>query len=231
VAVTAVASAVLHAFLVAGGLGHVAALLGALAYAFGTLVFPYDTSLWGHTTGASFLLAALCLAYWPGGTRRPLLAGVLGGLAVLVEYPGLFGLAAVGCALLTPRTRWRQRFAFAAGAAGPLLGLAVYQKLAFGGFLTTAVSQGNPIFRDSVRAFGVLGEIDPGAVSGLLLSSYRGLFLYCPVLLFAALGAWQRWRSGSRMLVVACLGAFAASVAFVGSFMPGRAAPRAVPAT
>jgi hypothetical protein len=218
VAITAAASAVLYAFLFASGLGHSAALLGALAYAFGTLVFPYDTSLWGHTTGASLLLAALCLAHWPGGARSPLLAGALGGLAVLVEYHALFGLAAVGCALLTPRTSWRQRFSFAAGAAGPLLGLALYQKLAFGGFLTTAVSQGNPIFRDPVRVFGVLDEIDPGAVFGLLLSSYRGLFLFCPVLLFACLGSWQRWREGRRMLVAACLGAFAASVAFVASF-------------
>lgn len=218
VAVTAAASALLYLFLAAGGLAHAAALLGALAYAFGTLVFPYDTSLWGHATGASCLLAALCLAHWPGGTRVPLLAGALGGLAVLVEYPALFGLAAVGCALLSPRCSWRQRFVFAAGAAAPLLLLALYQKLAFGGFLTTAVSQGNPMFRDQVRVFGVLGEIDPGAVFGLLFSSYRGLFLFCPVLLFAGLGSWQRWREGRRGLVAACLGAFAVSVLFVASF-------------
>ena len=226
VAITAAAGAVLYGFLVAGGLGHAAALLGVLAHAFGTLVFPYDTSLWGHATGASCLLAALCLAHWPGGTRAPLLAGVLGGLAVLVEYHALFGLAAVGSALLTPGSSRRQRFAFAAGAAGPLLLLAVYQKLAFGGFLTTAISQGNPIFRDPVRVFGVLGEIDPGAVSGLLFSSYRGLFLFCPVLLFAALGGWQCWHSGRRMLVATCLAAFAASVAFVASFneWPGGSA-------
>jgi hypothetical protein len=218
VAATAAASALLYLFLAARGLDHAAALVGALAYAFGTLVFPYDTSLWGHATGASCLLAALCLAHWPGGTRAPLLAGALGGLAVLVEYPALFGLAAVSCALLSPRCSWRQRLVFAAGAAPPLLLLALYQKLAFGGFLTTAISQGNPIFRDPLRAFGVLGEIDPGAVFGLLFSSYRGLFLFCPVLLFAALGGWQCWRSGRRMLVAACLAAFAASVAFVASF-------------
>jgi hypothetical protein len=226
VAVTAAASVLLYLFLAAGGLAHAAALLGALAYAFGTLVFPYDTSLWGHSTGASCLLAALCLAHWPGGTRAPLLAGALGGLAVLVEYPALFGLAAVGCALLSPRCSWRQRFGFAAGAAAPLLLLALYQKLAFGGFLTTAVSQGNPLFRDQVRVFGVLGEIDPGAVFGLLFSSYRGLFLFCPVLLFACLGSWQRLREGRRGLVAACLGAFAVSVLFVASFnaWPGGSA-------
>jgi hypothetical protein len=218
VAITAAASAVLYAFLFASGLGHTAALLGAFAYAFGTLVFPYDTSLWGHSTGASLLLAALCLAHWPGGARSPLLAGALGGMAVLVEYHALFGLAAVGCALLSARCSWRQRFAFAAGAAGPLLLLAIYQKLAFGGFLTIALSRGNPIFRDPVRLFGVLGEIDPGAISGLLLSSYRGLFLFCPVLLFAAIGSWQGWREGRRTLVAACLAAFAASLVFVASF-------------
>lgn len=218
VAWTAAASALLYLFFVAGGLAHAGALLGALAYAFGTLIFPYDTSLWGHTTAAACLLAALCLAWWPGGTRAPLLAGALGGLAVLVEYPALFGLAAVGLALLSPRCSWRQRFTFAAGAAGPLLLLAVYQKLAFGGFLTTAVSQGNPIFRDSVRVFGVLGEIDPAALYGLLFSSYRGLFLFSPVLLFACVGSWQRWREGRRGLVAACLASFTVSLLFVASF-------------
>ena len=218
VAWTAAASVVLYLFLAAGGLAHADALLGALAYAFGTLVFPYDTSLWGHSTAAACLLAALCLAHWPGGTRSPLLAGALGGLAVLVEYPALFGLAAAGCALLSPRCSWRQRFEFAAGAAAPLLLLAIYQKIAFGGFLTTAVSQGNPIFRDQVRVFGVLGKIDPGALWGLLFSSYRGLFLFCPVLLFACLGSWQRWWERRRGLVAACLAAFTISVLFVASF-------------
>ena len=218
VAVTAAACALLYAFLAASGFGEVAALLGVLAFAFGTLVFPYDTSLWSHSTGASLLLAALCLAYWPGGPRAPFCAGLLGGLAVLVEYHALFGLAAVGAALATPPARWRERLTFAAGAAGPLLGLAVYQKLAFGGFLVTAVSQGNPIFRDQVRVFGVLGSIDPEAISGLLLSGYRGLFVFCPVLAFAAAGAWQRWQEGRRVFVAACLAGFAASVAFVGSF-------------
>jgi hypothetical protein len=50
------------------------------------------------------------------------------------------------------------------------------------------------------------------------VSSYRGLFLYCPVLLFAAVGAVEHWRTGRRLPVVACSLAFAASVALIASF-------------
>src|SRR5512145_392488 len=48
VAWTAAATVVLFLFLAASGFARHEALLGALAWAFGTLMFPYDTSLWGH---------------------------------------------------------------------------------------------------------------------------------------------------------------------------------------
>jgi hypothetical protein len=218
VAWTAAATVALYLFLGAGGLAHSEALLGTLAYAFGTLVFPYDTSIWGHSTAAACLLASLCLAAWPGGVRRALPAGLLGGLAVLLEYHALLALAAIGAVWLANGSRWRQRFEFAAAAALPMLGLLICQRLAFGGWLTTAISRGNPIFRDPTRAFGVLGGVDWSAAWGLLFSPWRGLFLYCPVLLFAFVGSRQLWREGRRTLVAASLAAFAASVLIVASF-------------
>jgi hypothetical protein len=217
VAWTAAASAVLYLSLAAFGLTRVDALLGALAYAVGTLVFPYDTSIWGHTTAAACLLSALCLAWWPGGSRRPWLAGLLGGLAVLIEYAAVFGLAAVGCGFLARAQGWRRRSQFLAGAAIPLLALLVHQKLAFGGYLTTAVELSNPALLDESRAFGVFGGVDWAAVRGLLSSTWRGLFVFSPILLFAPVGARQQWRSGRRMLVAACLAGFLASVLFVAT--------------
>ena len=91
---------------------------GALALAFCTLIFPYDTSLWGHPTAAACLLAALCLAWWPGGVRQSGLAGALGGFAVLCDYLAVFGLTAASLALLVRRTSWRQRLTFGAAHAG-----------------------------------------------------------------------------------------------------------------
>jgi len=218
---TAIATVVLFHFLAAFGLGATDALLGALAYAFGTLIFPYDTSIWGHTTAAACVLGALCLANWPGGgARLPLLAGLLGGLAVLIEYTAVFPLAATGLTLLAPRCRWRQRFEFGAGAALPLLVLLLYQNAAFGGYLVTASSQSNPVFIDGARAFGLLGPIEPAGVWGLLLSRWRGLFLYCPVLLFAFAGALQCWRERRRWLITACLVAFLGCVLFISSIGP-----------
>lgn len=218
VAWTAAATAVLWLFLAAAGLTRSDALLGALAYAFATLVFPYDTSLWGHTTAASCLLIALCLAWWPGGVRWPWLAGALGGLAVLIEYLALLPLVAVVAAAIVREVRSRERLAFGAAALLPLLVLPLYQHAVFGDPFATATSQGNPGFREPGRAFGVLGPVDPGALWGLSFSAWRGLFLYCPVLLFAAVGGAQRWRSGERSLVAACLTGFTATLLFVASF-------------
>jgi hypothetical protein len=219
VAFTAAATVLLFLHLGAVGFATREALLGSLAYAFGTLVFPFDTSLWGHTTAAACVLGALCLAWWPGGMRWPPLAGALGSLAVLVEYTAALPFAAAAAPLALPGTRWRQRIAFAAGALPPLAILLLYHQLAFGDYLATATSRGNPVFRDPEGAFGgVLGGILPDALFGLTFSAWRGLFLFCPVLLFSALGAWQQWRAGRRALVGACLAAFAASLLLVASF-------------
>jgi hypothetical protein len=217
VAWTAAATVVLFLFLGASGFSRNDALLGALAYAFGTLIFPYDTSLWGHTTAAACLLAALCLAWWPGGVRWPWLAGLLGGYAVLVDYLALFPLVPLGLALLVRRASWRDRIAFAAGVGVPLLVLLLYQRAVFGGFLTTASSQSNPVFIDETRVFGLVGGVDASAVVGLLLSRWRGLLLYCPVLVFSGLGAWQCWRAGQKPLVAACGASFVAQLLFVAS--------------
>jgi hypothetical protein len=217
VAWTAASTVVLFLFLGAGGFTRSEALLGALAHAFGSLIFPYDTSLWGHPTAAACALAALCLAWWPGGMRWPWLAGLLAGFAVLCDYLAVFAVAAVASAPLVRHTRWRERFAFAAGGALSVLVLLLYQRSLFGGFLTTASSQSNPVFLDPTRTFGLIGSFDAGALFGLLFSTWRGLFTYCPVLLFAGVGAWQRWRGGARALVVGCGACFALQVAFLAS--------------
>jgi len=214
---TAAASSVLFAFLSAHGFSGPDALLSAIAYAFATLVFPYDTSIWGHTAAASCLLGSLCLALWPGA-KGATLAGVLGGLAMLVEYTAVVGLAAVGAALLGRGVPWRRRLEFGAGAALPLLALLLYQKVAFGGFLTTAASQSNPIFLDPDRTLGLFGRFDWHALWLQTFSIERGLFAFCPGLLFAGLGARQHWRGGRKTLVLVALGAFAATLLLISTF-------------
>lgn len=64
----------------------------------------------------------------------------------------------------------------------------------------------------------MLGGVDPAALFGLSFSAWRGLFAYCPVLLFAAAGGGQQWRAGGRAFVVACLAGFALTLLFVPSF-------------
>jgi len=236
----AAASVVMFLFLVARGSTARAAALPPLAYAFATLILPFDTSLWGHTTAAACVLVAVSLVFWPpartphtGGDpvvdpmtvserhrtiRRLLVAGCCAGFAVLIDYLAVFSLAAIGTAVIFRDRKWPQVAAFAAGAAGPILLLLSYQKIVFGGALTATVVTTNPVFVSAGHAWGAVGGIDAEALWRLLISPYRGLFVYCPALLFAAVGGWRRWRDGERALVGVCGFGTVATLLLVASF-------------
>jgi hypothetical protein len=215
---TASATAVLLVFLVSGGWSLRDAALPVLAYAFGSLVWPFGTSLWGHSMSAASLLISLCLVLWPGGVRHAALAGVFGGLAVVIDYPAALVLAPIGLIMLGRPSSRRTALMFAAGAAIPLAVLLAYQKLVFGGFFTATVVHGNPEFLTEGQALGVLGMVRPGVIWMLSFSPYRGLFLYCPVLVMAAAGAWRLWQTDRRWFVAAGVMGVAATMVFVSSF-------------
>jgi hypothetical protein len=59
--------------------------------------------------------------------------------------------------------------------------------------------------------FGV-GGLQPARIAQLLFGVYRGLFVYCPVLLFAVLAAPRAWRSAHRRFFV---GIWAGAVALL----------------
>jgi len=137
---------------------------------------------------------------------------------LLIDYLSLFGLAAMGLALVFRGGRWRGFTAFAAGAALPMLALVAYQQIVFGDWVKPTIVRTNPVFVSATRTWGAIGPIDPNALWRLLLSPYRGLFLYSPVLLFAVVGAWRLWKEGDRVLVGVCVGAGVAIWLLVASF-------------
>lgn len=164
----------------------------ALAFAFGTLVFPYDTQLWGHSTAAAFLVVGH-LALFSDRTRSLAGAGALLATAVVVDYIAALSLLPATGFLLARSDRRRALAWFTAGAAGPLLGLLVFQRACFGGWFTTAAAMTNPALEGS--RFGLPS---PAALLQLLVSEERGVLLHCPVLIVALPGLVRTWRCADR---------------------------------
>ncbi|MCZ6601677.1 MAG: hypothetical protein O6952_01585 [Planctomycetota bacterium] len=197
-----------------------------LAYSLGSLAFPWSTQLMAHQLGAALLFGAAALIYaekkrdWSGGDKPLLLAGVILGLAGTVEETSIFVipiLLAYGLWV----GGWRRALMICAGGIGPAAALATYNAFAFGGPLLTAHDFQNPRFvtGEPGTLLGVLGAPDLRVLLELTFLPRRGLFYYCPVLLFAAAGlvAAVRRRE-SRPEAVTFLSAFIVVLLFNASF-------------
>ena len=153
----------------------------ALIFGLATLALPYTKTLFGEPLAA--LLLALAVAGLVTGRVRGLaLAGLCGGLLAGVNTAYAVSLAALGAWALWsawPRRDWRALLAFGLSAAAPLLLIALYNSARFGGPLETgyhfADGEGftvNPLF---------------GAY-GLLISPYKGLLWYSPIVILSLIG-------------------------------------------
>lgn len=185
------------------------ALFATLAFAFGTLYFPYATMLYEHDLVAVFLLAAFALSFESKSLYRLLAAGVCAGTAVVSSYLAVLGLAIVAAYVL-----WRERSlarasSFAAGAVPPLIVLAVYNALCFGTVLTTNYAWQNPLFKHEGSGLAALFTAPRfDVLLALLVSPFRGLFTGSPVLLVGAIGLivmLRRSRFRAEALVCAAM--------------------------
>jgi hypothetical protein len=100
---------------------------------------------------------------------------------------------------------------FLIGAALPLIALALYHRLCFGAFLTTANAHEDPRFLTQGAVLGVLGAPSLRALYGITISPYRGLFFFAPVLLLAFIPLVRE-----RLVLVTTLVFFAFNVCFNG---------------
>ena len=181
------------------------AALVAMTMALATQLLPYATILMVHVPSAALLFFALT-------TRRRALAGFAVGLAVAMNYlcaPALLIFAFVGS-----RKTWLR---YAAGAAGPLLALLVYQRVCFGGFLTTSVAVTDPRFLTHGAPLGVLQWPSLSVLYAITFSAYRGVFFFAPVLIVAACG-FRAWWCAERASCAAALVVTLAFFAFNASF-------------
>jgi hypothetical protein len=186
----------------------------SLAITYGTLLFPFGALLFGHVAAALALFTMLYLLDSEKIGRLSLvLAGVVGGLAVTVEYTAALGVA---CVTTWAAWRYRQRVwpALVAGAMSAA-SLAAYNMLAFGGPLAlsyrfSAFSEVTESARPMMAMFS-----DP-AVENIvaLVVDPRGLILSTPIVIVGFAGVFTLWRTDRHraFLTSAILLAFLAVV-------------------
>ena len=174
----------------AGGANH-GDLLAALSY-LGTFTFVYAGTYFGH------LLAGLLLTFtysllWE--RERPMLAGLVLGVACLAEYPAIVAAPVWGAQLLLRGRGVKSAALLAAGLVPGLALTAAYNMVITGNPLDFPYSHvGHAVFAGSQKQFGI-GAPSLEAFLGLTLGPRRGLFIYSPLLLWFA---WRAMRGASR---------------------------------
>jgi hypothetical protein len=216
------------------GLAEGPRVVVCLAYAFGSLAFPYATLLHGNQLAAALGLIGFALPVcWRDDAVGPgfgvsLAAGLCLGGAVVVEYPAVIVVAAVLAYASTRPWRARRRvlLGLLVGGAIPAVALAAYHATVFGGVFTTGYSFSTQPHRSS-GAFMGIGWPKPEAIWGLSFSSFRGLFFTAPWLLLAFPGwtlLWRRARAETAVCIAIAVGFFWMNVSLLdweGGWSPG----------
>ena len=210
------------------GLSQRLALGGAFLYALGTPIFFRTGYLNQNLAVAIFGFMAFALLWDPGDrspmtmSRRYLLAGFLGGLALLCDYSGGLVLGVVGVYGLLRRLDFgalsqalRDSLWYAAGALGPILVLWWYQWASFGHLLYPPQHYMPPdVYLSDAGYKGVVGP-QADLLAALLFDPRFGLFVTGPVLALALAAPFLNWRKKSFVPWRETLTALAVSLAYL----------------
>jgi hypothetical protein len=185
-----------------------------VAYALGSMAMTYALLYYSHQLSAVCIAGAWILVV---ENRRPFVAGLLAGCAVLVDYQTAFAVLPIAVYVIAkaPRTiPWA-----IAGAVAPLAMLLEYHHACFGSVLRTGYA--TAIVYGSDHAHGLLGMTTPrlAAIWGTLLAPDNGLLVLSPWLLVAIPGGIALWRRGERALVATSLGVVAVFLYFIWSIV------------
>lgn len=209
-----------------------AGILTALVIGLATPVFPYAQAFYGHVPAAACVIAALALVVLRRTEQlsagRLVGIGALLGWATVIEFPALIvGLPVALWAVWLARSR-----AVIYGVLGslpPLAMLVIYDLIAFGTVMPVGY-QHSALWQEQ-HSVGFLSLTYPrwDAISGLLWSSFRGMFFFAPVLLLALPGLVlafrdRRQRPGA-LVALASFGLFfifiSSSIMWWGGFAVG----------
>jgi hypothetical protein len=183
--------------------GGRAGALPVFALAFATNLLFYGRTFFAHAWSAALLFLAFDLillseerADRPKAILALAAAGFLAAWSVISEYP-----TAVLAAMLFLRAAWRRPFSHAAalavGALAPAVLLGAYNAAAFGSpFTLSSAREADPAYAAlAARGLFGFGLPDPAALLGYFLHPARGLLLFSPFWIWAAIGFWRWGRS------------------------------------
>ena len=205
----------------------------ALSLGLATIMWPFATLFFDHNVVAVLLLTAFGLLVHErharqgaadtgngrASTFRLLAAGAVVGFATITNYLVVIPIVVFSVYLLLAlRARWRVVL-FWTGGVIPAVFLGWYHSACFGSVTATANTQEPGMFQDPQLLLGMFGMPDVKLVYGLLVSSYRGLFFFSPILVLALIGlAYGLITRRRRWELLACLGIFVGYLAVNASF-------------
>jgi hypothetical protein len=166
-----------------------------------TMVLPFATMFFSHVLSATLAFSAFALLWWerrgPPSLALLLLAGLLAGLGVSVEYPiavigtvlGVYAIARSGTVM--------RAVAYSAGAAIGCLPALLFNAWAFGSVFTFPYA--NVVGQSGANKAGLFGVTTPSVhtLAQLLFASI-GLITLTPVVVLGAAGLVLLYRRGRR---------------------------------
>jgi hypothetical protein len=171
-----------------------AAVFAAIAFALGTPIWGWSTTLFGHAPVADLFVIAVW-ALWRGGEARAVrfaaIAGAALGLAVLIEFQAVLAGSIIA---LWGAFRLRRPAPLAtaalAGAVTLLVPLFAYNMIAFGTLFRLGYQgvNGFPGMHE-----GLFGLTSPklAVLAEIIVGMRRGILWISPILILAPFGLWQ----------------------------------------
>jgi hypothetical protein len=208
---TAIAATMLFGFAIELSGSTAGALFTGVAYAFGTTIWGWSTTIFGHAAAAALLLIAV-IAVWRGTREaRPgggfaVVVGLALGWAFVVEYQAALTGVLIGCWALFRLWRypWREQMGALALAAAAfvatLIPLALYNLIAFGTLFKLGY-EGVVGFAGMHEGLFGLTYPKPHVLWDITFGLRRGIVWVAPILIVAPIGlARLIWRRPTRDL-------------------------------
>lgn len=196
----------------------------ALFFGFGTLVFSYSTTFYGHLPAAFFSFLSFVLAIHikcddsRGKKSMALFSGFSAAVAVLVEPSTVITLGCIIVYLVSFKEGRRCVPFYLMGCIPPGILQCFYNTLCFGGPLSSSYNYANDAVMVKVNG-KLFGLPHPQEFIQLLFLPYRGLFVSSPVLLMFLPGIFVFFKKSCwRAEAIICTIISIIFILFIASF-------------
>jgi hypothetical protein len=204
---------------VALGLDTRVAAFAVVAYALGTLAWPYATVYYGHQSAAAFGMIGFIAAFFALRARPPSLllagtAGLMAAWAAITEIPA--AIIAIAVLIYVARAGWKPALAYVIGGLPPVTLQLAYNWACFDSpFRFGYMYEARPEFQNPA---GWVSYPRLDALWGITLSPDKGIFFLSPFLIFAVWGLVRLLRERTwRAEAILCSGVFAAYLLYNAS--------------